>query len=124
MPTGKTYDETDGQALNVALVSTVEANDVVYAEGWLGVSAGNGDSGDSVALTIARTERQFVVPSGLAVAKGAIVCIDTTAISGTNIPPDGAYNTSAQSATNLPLFKATAAKDANHVVTGILLAGL
>lgn len=124
MPVGDTYDESDGESVTVSLISTVDANDVIYANSWLGISAGDGVSGGSVALTIARTERQFVVPSGLAVAKGAIVCIDTTAISGTNIPPDGAYNTSAQSATNIPLFKATAAKDANHVVTGILLAGL
>jgi hypothetical protein len=124
MSVGNTYDESDGKSVTVALVSTVGANDVAYANGWLGISAGDGDSGDSVALTIARTERQFVVPSGLAVSKGDIVRIDTTAISGTNIPPDNAYNKNAESATNINLFKATADKDANHVVTGILLAGL
>ncbi len=124
MSVGDTYGESDGKSVTVALISTIEANDVVYANGWLGISVADGNSGDRVALTIARTEYQFVVPSGLSVSNGDIVRLDTTAISATNIPPDNAYNKNALSATNINLFKATADKDANNVVTGILLAGL
>lgn len=119
-----TYYESDGASVTVSLVSTIVVNDVILANGWLGIANGAGDSGDSVALSISRNEYQFTVPSGLAVSKGDIVRIDTTAVTGTNIPPSGAYNKSAESATNINLFKATADKDANHMVTGILLAGL
>ena len=125
MPTGKvTHFEGDGKAVTVTLISTIEANAVILAQGFLGISNGAGGSGDSVALSITRQEYQFTVPSALVVAKGDIVRIDTTVVVGTNIPPDNAYNKNALSATNINLFKATADKDANHVVTGILLAGL
>jgi len=125
MPVGKdTYDESDGKSVDVTLSYTIEANAVVYAQAFLGISAQSGDSGDSVALRVDRREYQFTVPSGLSVSKGDIVRLDTTAITNTHIPPDAAYNKNAESATNINLFKATSAKDANHVVTGILLAGV
>lgn len=120
-----TYQESDGESVIVTLVSTVEANMVVLANGFLGISNRSGDSGGSVALTIDRREYQFTVPSGLAVSKGDIVRIDTTAVTGTNIPPSGAYNKNALSATNINLFKATEDKNGTtHVVCGILLAGI
>jgi len=126
MATGdKTYFESDGESVNVSLVSTIEANMVVLANGWLGISNGSGNSGGSVAVSIDRNEYQFTVPAALAVSKGDIVRIDTTAVTGTNIPPDAAYNKSALSATNINLFKATEAKNGTtHVVSGILLSGL
>lgn len=119
-----THKESDGRAVKVDLLYTVSAEDVVYADGWLGVAVGAGASGDNVAINIDRNEYQFTVPSGLAVSKGDIVRLDTTAITTSHVPPDGAYNKSAESATNINLFKATSNKDANHVVTGILLSGL
>lgn len=119
-----THKESDGQAVTVTLTHTIEGSAVVYAQGFLGISARSGDSGDSVALSIDRQEYQFTVPASLSVSKGDIVRLDTTAITNTHIPPDGAYNKNALSATNINLFKATSDKDANHVVTGILLAGV
>ncbi len=126
MTTGKqTYYESDGASVTVALVSTIEANMVVLAQGFLGISNESGNSGDSVAVSIRRNEYQFTVPSGLAVSKGDIVRIDTSAVTGTNIPPSGAYNKNALSATNINLFKATEDKNGTtHVVCGILLSGL
>lgn len=119
-----THKESDGQAVTVTLTHTIEGSAVVYAQGFLGISARSGDSGDSVALSIDRQEYQFTVPASLVVNKGDIVRLDTTAITNTHIPPDGAYNKNASSATNISLFKATSDKDANNVVTGILLAGM
>ena len=119
-----THKESDGQAVTVTLTHTIEGSAVVYAQGFLGISARSGDSGDSVALSIDRQEYQFTVPASLSVSKGDIVRLDTTAITNTHIPPDGAYNKNALSATNISLFKATSDKDANNVVTGILLAGV
>lgn len=125
MSTGlDTHKESDGSSVTVSLSYTIQANAVIYAQGFLGISARSGDSGDSVALTVDRQKYQFTVPSTLAVAKGNIVRLDTTAITGTHIPPDAAYNKNAESTTNINLFKATSDKDSNNVVTGILLAGL
>lgn len=120
----ETYNESDGNSVNVTLSYTIEANAVVYAQGFLGISAESGDSGDSVAIRIDRREYQFTVPASLVVNKGDFVRLDTTAITSTHIPPDAAYNKNVASATNINLFKATSAKDANNVVTGILLAGV
>lgn len=119
-----THKESDGKSVTVTLTHTIQANAIVYAQGFLGISARSGDSGDSVAISLDRQEYQFTVPASLTVNKGDIVRLDTTAITDTHIPPDGAYNKNALSATNINLFKATSNKDANNVVTGILLSGL
>ena len=114
------HKESDGKSVTVALTSSVLKGRPVYAQGWLGISAGAGDSGDNIALDIAPQEYQFDVPSSLSVSKGTIVRIDITQLTG-HYPSDAAYNTSAASATNLSFFKATMDKDANNIVTGILL---
>lgn len=120
---GTTIPESDGNAVTVALIASVEQGQVAYAGGWLGVvAARDADSGDSVALSL-RGEYQFQVPSSLSVAIGDIVCVDITQVTG-HTPDSAAYNKSAVSSTNLTLFKATSAKDSNNVVTGILLLGV
>lgn len=124
MPTGKkTYLESDGKALNVDLVSNyVQKDQVIYAQGWVGVTCESGDSGDTVALDIAARERQFTVPSALSVSKGNIVYLILANRTG-NVFADNAYSTSAGSG-RVAFFKATADKDANNVVTGIMLGQL
>lgn len=124
MAVGKnTYKESEGRSVNVTLEAVVEGSQVAYVEGWLGVAGEYGEYGDMVALRVDRQEYQFEVPSGLSVSKGDIVRIDTTQVTG-HTPDDGAYNKDAASATNIDLFRATSDKDANHVVTGILLSGM
>lgn len=115
-----TYLESDGKSVNVSLLYTVPAHKVAYADGWLGISAQSGDSGSSIALQVDDREYQFTVPSGLSVSKGQIVYIDVADTTG-HVPDDTAYSTT--SGANRPLFKATADKDANHVVTGKLIVG-
>jgi hypothetical protein len=118
------WKERDGKAVDVTLQYATEGMAVAYVQGWLGITNRSGNSGENVALSIARTEYQFEVPAALAVSKGEIVRIDLAQLGTNHTPPDAAYNKNAASATNIDLFKATAAKDANNVVTGILLAGL
>lgn len=115
-----TYFETDGKAVNVALTAAVEKGAVIYAEGWLGIAGSDGDSGDTVACIVDDREYQFEVPSGLTVTKGLIVYITVATTTG-HYPDDEAYTTSA-GAGKVAFFKATAAKDANNVVTGVMLA--
>jgi hypothetical protein len=124
MPTGKqTYKESDGKSLDVALVSNyVQKNQVIWAESWVGVTNESGDSGDTVSLDIAQIERQFTVPSTLSVSKGDIVYLIVANRTG-NVFADNAYTTSI-GAGRIAFFKATADKDANHVVTGIMLGQL
>lgn len=118
------WKESDGKSVEVSLSYTTLSDSVAYVNGWLGITSRGGASGDSVVLQIDRTEYQIEVPASLSVSKGQIVRIDLTQLGSAHTPPDAAFNTSAESATNINLMKATAAKDSANVVTGILLAGL
>ncbi len=123
MAVGKlVYKESDGKAVNVNLLYSVDALQVAVVDDWLGVTMEAGDSGDTIALEIAGIERQFEVPASLAVAKGAIVYVEVADVTG-HTPDSTAYSTSA-GAGKVAFFKATAAKDANNVVTGIMLGQL
>lgn len=115
----KAYFESDGNAVNVTLSYTVLAGAVAYVEGWLGIAGGGGVSGEQIALETDDREYQVVVPAGLAVGKGQIVYITVATVTG-HYPDDEAYTTSA-GAGKVAFMKATAAKDSNNVVTGILL---
>jgi hypothetical protein len=116
------YLESDGKAVNVNLLYTVVADQVAVVDGWLGITGSDGDSGDTIALTVDMREYQFTVPTTLAVAKGDIVYVEVADVTG-HTPDDTAYGTSA-GAGKVAFFKATAAKDANHCVTGIMLGQL
>lgn len=116
----KTYFESDGKAVNVDLLYTVLKGQPIYVDGWLGISGGSGDSGDTVALIADDREYQFLVPDGLSVSKGNIVYIEVATLTG-HYPDDEAYGTSA-GAGKIAFFKATADKDANNIVTGVMLA--
>lgn len=114
------FFESDGKAVNVLLTATVAKGAVIYVDGWLGLAGEDGVSGDTIALVADDREYQFRVPAGLAVAKGAIVYITVATVTG-NYPDDEAYTTSAGGG-KVAFFKATAAKDANNIVTGVMLA--
>lgn len=120
MAVGDVYLESDGKAVNVDLTATVKKGQIAVVEGWVGVTGASGDSGDSVALATDDREYQLTVPAGLSVAKGAIVYLEVADVTG-HTPDDTAYSTSA-GAGKVALIKATAAKDANNVVTGRMLA--
>lgn len=115
-----TFLESDGKAVNVLVTAKVAKDSLIVAEGWLGIAGGDAASGESVALIVDDREYQFKVPAGLSVSKGDIVYITVATITG-HYPDDEAYTTSA-GAGNIALFKATADKDANNIVTGIMLA--
>lgn len=116
-----TYFESDGKAVNVTLTDgDVVKGAVAVIEGWLGIAGETKESGEQLALIVDDREYQFKVPAGLAVAKGAIVYVTVATLTG-HYPDDEAYTTTA-GAGKVALFKATAAKDANNVVTGIMLA--
>jgi len=114
------YLESDGKAVHVNLLYTVSVHELLVVEGWVGIAGEDGVSGDMIALSVDDREYQFTVPSGLAVAKGAIVYLEVADLTG-HKPDDTAYTTTA-GAGKVALFKATAAKDVNNVVTGIMLA--
>jgi hypothetical protein len=118
-----TWKESDGKSVTVQISYDVLGNNqVVYVDGWLGLAVADGESGDLVALTIDRCEYQFEVPSGLSVSNGDIVYIEVADLTG-HAPDNTAYSTSS-GAGKQALFKATSDKDENHIVTGILLAGM
>lgn len=123
---GKTYPESDGNAVTVGLTASVVAGQVARAEGWAGIVVAAADSGEYAALNI-KGEYQFIVPHSLAVSMGDVVRLDTTQFTG-HTPNSGAYNKSAASATNIDLFKATnnaqvTSDGTLDVVRGILIVG-
>lgn len=109
-----------GKAVVVTVNEAVLKGELINAQGWIGIAAGDASSGQSVALIVDNREYQFTVPAALTVNKGDIVYIDKTAVA-VNHPTDAAWSTSA-GANRVALFKATADKDTNNVVTGIMLA--
>ena len=120
MATGEnTYHDNGGRSVEVDLTSTVAAHQVAYVDGWLGIAAGAGDSGDSVALIADHQAYQFTVPTALAVEKGDTVYVDITDLTGHL--PDGTGYAKASGSNLVALFKAIEALDANDHVIGILL---
>jgi hypothetical protein len=122
MAVGETYFDNDGKAVHVALTATINKNEVAYAEGLLGIAAGDGESGDTIALTIDFRAYQFQVPSGLSVTKGQTVYVDITDTTGHRV--DSTAYFTASGANRYPLFKALETKDSNNVVIGKLFGGL
>ena len=116
-----TYLESDGKSVTVTLSAALDKNQVAYVEGWLGIANQDGANGEPITLSVDRREYQFTVPAALAVSKGATVYVDVADLTG-HIPDDTAYYTAADTG-RVALFKATAAKDANNVVTGMLIGG-
>lgn len=115
-----TFFESDGKALNVTLTNTVAKDAVIVVEGWLGIAGADGESDDTIALIADDREYQVEVPTGLSASKGDILYITVATITG-HYPDDEAYTTSA-GAGKLAFIKLTSDKDANDIVTGIMLA--
>ncbi|MHC4619594.1 MAG: hypothetical protein ACYTEQ_17750 [Planctomycetota bacterium] len=112
--------ESDGKAVNVDLLYTVAKGSAIYVDAWLGLAGQSGDSGETIALVADDREYMFTVPASLSVSKGDIVYITVATVTG-HYPDDEAYTTSA-GAGKWAFFKATAAKDANNVVKGVMIA--
>jgi hypothetical protein len=120
MAVGDTRFESDGKAVNVTLTAAVVKGQVAVVEGWLGIAGENGAIGETIALICDDREYQFLVPAALGVVKGDTVFVTIATVTG-HTPQDAAY-TVAAGAGKLALFKATAAKSASNMVTGIMLA--
>lgn len=118
----QTYLDDEAASAQVTLTSAVAKNQVIYAEGLLGIADANGNSGDSISVSRDLRAYQFTVPSTLTVAKGATVWVDITALTGHALN-DAAYFTAAGS-NRIRLFQALEAKDVNNNVVGRLLGGL
>ncbi len=112
--------ESDGKAVNVDLLYTVAKGSVIYVDAWLGLAGESGDSGETIALVADDREYMFEVPTGTAVSKGDIMYITIATVTG-HYPDDEAYTTTA-GAGKWAFFKATADKDANDIVKGVMIA--
>jgi plastocyanin len=111
--------ESDGAAVTVTLSAAVVKNQVAVVQGWVGITAAAGANGETIALVTTPREYQFTVPAALAVSKGDVVYLDVTDVTGHT--PDSTALYTAAGSNRIRLFKATRAKDANNIVTGILL---
>lgn len=121
----KTYQESQGASVQLALTATIEAGDAVYVNGWLGIAADDGVSGDIIAVTIKEEEYQFELGGSLNPDVGAIVYVTLSGVTGHTIPTSALSLSSG--AGKRALFKTTAARFASatdaavYYVTGILL---
>lgn len=122
----KTYQESQGESVQLTLSGTIEAGDAVYVNGWLGVAADDGVSGDIVAITIKEEEYQFEIGGSLNPDVGAIVYVTLSGITGQHTIPTSALSLTS-GAGKRALFKTTGARFASaddaavYYVTGILL---
>lgn len=122
MATGaNTYHEDDGKSVLVDLTHTVTAFQVAVVQGWLGITADQGESGDTIALISDRRCYQFTVPEALAAVKGDIVYIEVADLTG-HTPDDTAYSKTA-GAGKVAFFKCVEDQDGTEV-SGILLGQL
>ena len=112
--------ESDGKAVNVDLTATVAKGSVILVDAWLGLAGADGVSGDTIALIADDREYMFEVPTGTAVSKGDIMYITIATVTG-HYPDDEAY-TVTPGAGKWAFFKATADKDANDIVKGVMIA--
>jgi len=120
MATGtSTHFDNAGRAVNVDLLYSVEAEQVAYVDGFLGITNRSGDSGDVIALTVDNQVYQFTFPAGLTAVKGDTVYIDTAQVTG-HIPDEAGYSTSPGSGL-VALCKLVEDKDASNNAMGILL---
>ena len=110
---------SDGKSVTLGITATVIVDQVAVIEGWLGVTNGPGDSGDSVALDISLVERQIILPAAFDPAVGDVIYITIATITG-HTPDDAAYTNTA-GAGKLALGKVTVVKDGNDVAEYITL---
>lgn len=116
-----TYFESCGRSIVVDLVYPVSANNPVLIDGWVGIPASDGASGDSIAINIDSDVYQWVAPGGLSVSAGDTVYVTIASVSGAHEIPDNAYTTTADGANTVAIFKAVRDKDANNMVEAVLL---
>lgn len=110
---------TDGNSVPVSLLYTVAKDRIAVVDGWCGIAASDGDSGDDIYLTVDDREYLFTVPAGLSVTPGVIVYIEVADVTG-HYPDDTAFSTSA-GAGKVAFFKATGTKNADNLVPGVML---
>jgi len=101
---------SDGNAVDVTVVTTVTKGDVVSVEGFAGIAMQDAVSGEEIALEISQREHEINV-GGIAAAKGAVLYV-VTATGALSVTDDG---------TTKPFCKVTVAKDSNNYVWAILL---
>ena len=119
MATMTTAIESYGRGVSVDLLNTVAKNDAVYADGFVGVAAADGESGDAIILDIEQKEYQFDVGTSLSVSKGDIVYVTLASVTAQVIPQSALSTTSG--AGKKALFKATEARASTGIVRGVLL---
>lgn len=117
---GHTTYESGGQAVNVVPIAEVDAGQIAYVDGWLGIAGGDAASGEDLALDISRREYQIQIPTSLDVNIGDVVYIDVADLTG-NTPDSTAYSTSS-GGTKVAAYKATSdhwTHDSKRYITAI-----
>lgn len=120
MALGDMVFNSDGKAVHVDLLYSVRKNQLAVVDGWLGVTASDGESGDTIALTVDGREYQLEVPQALGAKRGDIIYIDITDLTNHDVD-SSAYSLNTPGNNLVALMKVTHDQDANNVVIGIML---
>lgn len=116
---GEIYLNDDGMSVQLTALHTVAANRVAVVSNWLGISRGNAESGDIVALAVDKRSYQFKVPASFDPAVGDLVYIEVADVTG-HYPDDTAWGTSAGSG-KVALCKVVVAKNSDNWIIGKLV---
>lgn len=120
MALGDMVFNSDGKSVHVNLTAGVEKNKLVVVDGWVGIAASNGDSGDTIALTSDGREYQLEVPPSLGAVRGDVIYIELADVTG-HYPDSTAYSLNSAGAGLVAFMKVTQDQDTNNVVVGRLM---
>lgn len=117
-------EDAEGEAVTLTLTATVNAKQIAYINGWLGVTVASGASGQNIALEVCEKVYQITLPAALsAVAVGNIVYVTLASVTG-HTPQTAAY-TLTPGAGKQALCRVVevygADSDGNYVVAALLM---
>jgi hypothetical protein len=81
-----------GLSVEIEVTSTIEAGELAYVDGFLGMNVREIESGESGVLDIEPAQWDVILPTTLDLSKGDIIYVDVTDLTG-HVPDDSAFST-------------------------------
>lgn len=114
------HKNSEGRAVQFTAEHTIGARMPALFDKFIGVTTNSGNSGETVVLDIEQVEYQIDVGDSLDPSVGDVIYVTVASVTEHEIP-NTALTTTADGANTRAFLKVTSAKDANNIVTGILM---
>lgn len=114
------HKNSEGRAVQFTAEYTIGARMPALFDKFIGVTTNSGNSGETVVLDIEQVEYQIDVGDSLDPSVGDVIYVTVASVTEHEIP-NTALTTTADGANTRAFLKVTSAKDANNIVTGILM---